>query len=81
MTVPSDTAFDEATDITFNDVTVDRLKEPTMVRARLKNSKTGPFRKIAVGKTGDAICPVCAVLNYLLARGAGQGPLFCFKDG
>ena len=32
--VPSDTAFDEATHITFNDVAVDRLKEPTIVRAR-----------------------------------------------
>ena len=84
MTVPSDTAFDEATHITFNDVAVDRLKEPTMVRARLKTSKTDPFRKgvdVVVGKTGDAIFPVSAVLNYLLARGAGPGPLFHFKDG
>ena len=84
VTVPSDTAFDEATHITFTDVAVDRLKEPTMVRARLKTSKTDPFRKgvdVVVGKTRDAICPVSAVLNYLLARGAGPGPLFRFKDG
>ena len=74
VTVSSDTAFDDATHITFNDVAVDRLKEPTMVRARLKTSKTNPFRKgvdIVVGKTGDTICLVSAVLNYLLARGAG----------
>ena len=52
MTVPSDTAFDEATDITFNDVAVDRLKEPTMVRARLKNSKTDAFRKLSWERQG-----------------------------
>ena len=34
-----------------------------------------------MGKTGDAICPVSAVLNYLLVMGAGPGPLFHFKDG
>ena len=44
MTVPSDTAFDEATHITFNDVAVDRLKEPTIVR-RLKTSKTDHYEK------------------------------------
>jgi len=58
VTVPSDTAFDEATHITFNDVAANRLKEPTMVRARLKTSKTNPFRKgvdVVAGKTGDAI--------------------------
>ena len=50
-----------------------------MVRARLKTSKTGV--DFVVEKTGDAICPVSAMLNYLLARGAGPGPLFRFKDG
>ena len=34
-----------------------------------------------MGKTGDTICPVSAMLNYLLARGAGPGPLFRFNDG
>ena len=36
---------------------------------------------IVVGKTGGPLCPVTAVLDYLLARGAGPGPLFRFKNG
>ena len=41
MTVPTDTAFDKATHISFKHVAaVDKLKEETMVRARLKTSKT-----------------------------------------
>ena len=47
-------------------------------------SKTDPFRlgvTIHVGKTGSKLCPVAAVLSYLVVRGMGEGPLFRFRDG
>ena len=75
VTIPTDTSFDKAVHLTFEDIAVDNLKDPTMVRARLKSSKTDPFRKgvdIVVGRTGDRICPVAAMLGYLRARGAGS---------
>ncbi len=84
VTIPTDTSFDKAVHLTFEDFAVDNLKDPTMVRARLKSSKTDPFRKgvdIVVGRTGNRICPVAAMLGYLRARGAGPGPLFRFKEG
>ena len=34
-----------------------------------------------MGKTGDELCPVAAILAYLLVRGAVKGPLFQFADG
>ena len=49
-----------------------------------KASKTDPFRAgvdIVVGRAGNALCPVVAVVNYLLIRGSGPGPLFRFQDG
>ncbi len=84
VTIPTDTSFDKAVHLTFEDIAVDNLKDLTMVRARLKSSKTDPFRKgvdIVVGRTDDRIYPVAAMLGYLRARGAGPGPLFRFKEG
>ena len=50
----------------------------------VKASKTDPFRlgvEIFVGKTGNALCPVSAVLAYMAIRGPGPGPLFRFVNG
>ncbi len=83
-TVPSDTSFEESSHLTFRDIAVDDLASPTMLRVHLKSSKTDPFRvgvDVVVGKTGNALCPVVAVLNYLIIRGSGPGPLFRFQDG
>ena len=54
------------------------------LRHRIKASKTDPFRKgvdIFVGRTGDDICPISAMLAYLAIRGLGPGPLFRFASG
>ena len=40
ITVPSDSAFDETQHLTFEDVAVDQLTNPTTLRVRLKVSKT-----------------------------------------
>lgn len=47
-------------------------------------SKTYPFRvgvDIFVGRTGNSLCPVTAVLAYKVARGSGPGPFARFSDG
>ena len=54
LTVPSDSAFDPAAHLTFDDVKVDNITNPTLLKIRLKASKTDPFRNgidIVVGKT------------------------------
>ena len=55
-----------------------------MVKVRLKCSKTDPFRQgvdVYVGRTGQVLCPVSALLNYLVAHGSEEGLLFDFSDG
>ena len=50
----------------------------------IKQSKTDPFRKgikLYLGKTSTDLCPVKVVLNYLVVRGRGAGPLFMFSSG
>ena len=37
--------------------------------------------KIVIGKTGDDLCPVRALLTYLNARGFHPGPLFQWSSG
>ena len=50
----------------------------------IKASKTDPFRTetiIILGKTGQQLCPLTAILLYVAVRGAQDGPLFRFQDG
>ncbi len=80
----SDTAYDEGDHLNFNDVAVDGLENPKMLRLRIKASKTDPFRvgvDVFVGRTGTPLCPVAALLTYMAERGEGHGPLFRFRDG
>lgn len=84
VTIQADNAFDPATHITFNDISVDDIQTPSVVKVRLKMSKTDPFHKgvdIIVGKTDNKLCPVSAIMEYLAIRGSSPGFLFKFQDG
>ena len=53
-------------------------------RVRIKASKTDPFREgtdVYFRQTGQLLCPVSAVLAYMVRRKEGPGPLFQFEDG
>ena len=82
--VPSDTQYDPEVHLSFGDVKVNSRSQPRWLEVRIKASKTDPFRhgvSIYVGATGGTLCPVAAVLAYLVQRGTRKGPLFQFKNG
>ena len=84
MSVPEGAQYDKTTHLSFGDVAVDNRTDPQAIRVRLKASKTDPFRRgvdVYVGKTGNALCPVAAMLAYLGVRGTAEGPLFRLSDG
>ena len=83
ITIPSQTAYDPTAHLNFADVSVDDPDHPTIVQLSIKQSKTDPFRqgvKIYLGTTGNTLCPVTALLNYLAVRGKQPGLLFHFSD-
>ena len=84
LAIPSAGCFDAGMHLTFDDVAVDNLQSPSMLRVRLKTSKTDPFRRgvdVFVDRTDNDLCPVSAVLAYMVKRGKGPGPFFAFRDG
>ena len=66
------------------DVSVDSHHAPSVVHVHLRLSKNDPFGvgvTVHLGRTGRLICPVAAILDYLVRRGMSPGPLFLFRDG
>ena len=84
LMAPEDGKFDPEQHLTMEDITLDNPADPQKVSVRLKQSKTDPFRlgvTIHLGKTNTLLCPVAALLSYLVVRGKQGGPLFQFRDG
>ena len=76
--------FDKTSHLAFTNVSVDSISNPQQLSIQLKRSKTDPFGKgvqVCVGKTGGWLCPVAAVLAWMVKRGHAEGPLFYFLDG
>ena len=84
ITVPSQNSFDSKRHLSWGDVAVDNPMHPTMLRVKLKCSKTDQFGKgveVYVGRTGCLLCPVAATLAYMASRGSQEGAFFQFKTG
>ena len=74
-------SFDAGAYLTF---AIDSKEKPSVTEIHLKASKTDPYRKgisIYVGRTGNTLCPISAMLAYLAVQGDKEGPLFQFYDG
>ena len=83
ITVPAESAYDPGEHLNFSDVAVDSISNPSMLKVKIKASKTDPFRQgvdIFIGKTDNKLCPVAAMLAYLAKRGNHKGMLFHYED-
>ena len=84
FTVPSSDAYDPSVHLSFHDIAVNSHSAPSLVRLRLKTSKTDPFRQgvdIFLGRGSKELCPVLALTHFLALRGSKPGPLFCWANG
>ena len=77
-------AGDQTSDLNCQDVAVDNLADPKLIQLLLRKFKTNVFRqgaKIHLGRTDDNLCPVAALLSWMIQRGNHPGPLFTFASG
>ena len=84
FTVQAEEKFDPSTHLTPRDIEVDDLSNPTMLKIRIKKSKTDQWREgvdLYVGMTGNELCPVAAILAFMAVRGQDEAPLFKTKEG
>ena len=82
--VPADNEYDAQVHLNFGDARVNSTASPEWMEVLIKASKTDPFRKgvtIYLGVTGGELCPVAAMLGYMVRRGERAGPMFLFADG
>ncbi len=82
--VPSDAEYDPSVHLNFQDVRLNSTTNPQWLEVRIKASKTDPFRcgvSLYLGKTGKWLCPVAAILAYMVIRGNKSGPMFTFHNG
>ena len=76
--------YNPALHLSFGDVKVDNTTNPALIQIFVKQSKTDQFSQgtmVYVGKTGNDLCPVIALLAYMAARGPQPGPFFINPDG
>ena len=84
IVVLADSAYDRAVHLSGGDVHVDNTTDPQYLEVHIKASKTDPFRhgvSVYLGCSQADLCPVSAVLAYMVLRGATPGPFFFFADG
>ena len=80
----SPTSFNLAASLAWGDVTVDDQTTPTKVRIHLKKSKCDQFgtgADIIVGRTHSFLCPVAAIVSYMVEQGQRPGPFFIDTGG
>lgn len=81
---PSGSGYDPGWHLSVPNVSVHNYASPMYVVVRIKASKMDPFRQgvtIYLGRIKEVVCPVAALLNYIVKRSASRGPLFIFEDG
>ena len=80
----SERDYDPTVHLCFGDVKLDSHESPSLLQVVIKCSKTDPYRQgvsLYIGATNTELCPVAAVIHYMLARGNKEGPLFLWQNG
>ncbi len=71
--------FNKSMCLSWGDVAINSHLAPTMVQIHLKKSKCDQFgagAKVVIGATGDKLCPVMALLDYLGQREDRKGAFY-----
>ena len=84
VVTPSESHFDPEANLCFDDIRVDCHSHLTYMQVILKASKTDPLRLgtfLFIGATDSHLCPITAVISFMMAKGNAPSPLFTWKNG
>ena len=76
-------SYDPNIHLSISDLATDSAHSPSVISLKIKHSKTDQGRRgvtVVISKTGDDICPVSALLSYLVSKGTKPGALFLWTD-
>ena len=76
--------FDPSSHLAIKDVAADCHTAPSLLQIWIKMSKTDQYKHrtfVYMATTNNELCPVAAVLSYLVHDPSGEGPLFQFSNG
>lgn len=80
FTVPSKDVGDPNKHLSLSGIALDDKNCPMVVQVTIKQSETDPFRQgidMYLRKKGKEICPVGAIIPYLMMRGKNPAPYSC----
>ena len=81
---PDGTAYSQDIHLSINDISLDNSSHPWKLLVKIKSSKTDQFRvgtTVVLGQTGNDLCPIASMLEYLNSRGNHPGALFQSREG
>ena len=84
IVVPSSFHYDPNLHLSYGDVCLNDTTSPKFLAVHIKAPKTDPFRQgisIYLGKSGVDVCPVSAILAYMLSRVNQPGAFFAYASG
>ena len=84
---PDDSSYDPTVHLSHGDVKVNDRDSPEFLTIHIKASKTDLFRRgggggggwwvtVYIGRVTEELCPVAAILNYMVRRGSSFGLFF-----
>ena len=82
VTVENEASYDHKSHLSFNETMY--VASPSVISLNIKCSKTEQGSvgcQVILGKTGDNLCPIAALLDYLARRGDKPGALFEWQEG
>ena len=84
VTIENKASYDHKTHLSFSDLALDNAASQSVISLNIKCSKTDQGRvgcQVILGKTGDDLCPIMALLDYLARQGDKPGTLFQWQEG
>ena len=61
--------LDPQVHLCYEDVKVDNKRNPPYLQVSIKASKTDLYRQLYIGATNAELCPVTAVISFMVVRG------------